>query len=363
MKNSAFPATQEDQEKEVTPFALGYRMPAEWEPHEATWLAWPHNKETWPGRLREVEQIYLEMILALTPQEKVCLLVDDDRARDRVAAWVSRRGAVEKNIVYYLIPTVDAWIRDYGPHFILKSSDSRKKIAFVRWIFNAWGMKYESLAKDNQVSDSLASLLGMPVFRPGLVLEGGSIDTNGAGTCLVTEQCLLNPNRNPHLSRPRIEEALRDYLGLTHFVWLGEGIEGDDTDGHIDDIARFVNPTTVVTALEADSRDRNEIPLRNNFKRLQRSTDQNGKRLTVIPIPMPGRIEEKGVRLPASYLNFYIANGVVLVPIFGHANDAIALEILQNLFSQRRIVGIRSEALVLGLGGIHCVTHEEPRTL
>jgi len=340
--------------------ASGYQMPAEWESHEGTWLAWPHNKETWPGKLPEVEEIYLQMIEALAPHEKVKLLVNTERMRDRVAVQLRARGVSSKNIHYYFIPTVDTWIRDYGPNFVLRRSDSRKEIAFVKWKFNAWGGKYESLAQDDRIPDQLAPLLGMPVFSPGLVLEGGSIDTNSKGTVLLTEQCLLNPNRNPHLTRSGIEEALKKFLGLTHFIWLGEGIEGDDTDGHIDDITRFVNSTTVVTAVENDANDFNEAPLRENLERLKRVVDQDGRKLAIVTAPMPERIDGPWGRLPASYLNFYIANGVVLVPIFGSRKDYAALRILEEVFPKRRIVGIRAETLVLGLGGIHCVTHEEP---
>lgn len=343
-----------------TPFELGYRMTAEWELHEGTWLAWPHNEETWPGKLDLVEEIYLQMIEALAPQEKVNLLVDDDSMREKAAKRLRDRGVISSNVIYHLIPTVDAWIRDYGPNFIVRATGEKKEIAFVRWIFNAWGGKYESLAQDNRVPDLVAPRLGMPVFSPGLILEGGSIDTNGRGSVLVTEPCLLNPNRNPHLSREGVEEALRNFLGFTHFIWLGEGIEGDDTDSHIDDIARFVNPTTVVAAVEEDSNDPNGPVLRENLGRLRQATDQNGKKLNVVTLPMPGRVECPAGRLPASYLNFYIANGVVLIPIFGHKQDAVALKILQEFFPRRRILGIRSEDLVLGLGGIHCVTHEEP---
>ncbi len=336
-------------------------MCAEWEPHEATWLAWPHNEETWPGKLPEVEEIYLQMMEALLPQEKVCLLVKDEAMRERVDGRLRKRGGDSKHLVSYPLPTIDAWIRDYGPNFILRSSGSLRETAYVHWGFNAWGGKYGRHAKDEGVPEALEPTLGMPVFRPGLVLEGGSIDTNGKGTCLTTKQCLLNPNRNPGRSQEEIEQALRDFLGLTHFLWLGEGIEGDDTDGHVDDIARFVNPTTVVTAVEKDGSDRNGPVLRKNLKRLQNAVDEGGRRLTVVPLPMPGRLEAPGRRLPASYLNFYIANGVVLVPIFGHKNDEAALKTLTEIFPKRRVIGIRSEALVLGMGGIHCVTHEQPQ--
>lgn len=354
-----------------SPFQVGYRMPAEWETHEATWLAWPQNKETWPGKVPAVEEIYLQMITALAPHEKVHLLVHDEFARDAVEKRLKARG-VTKNVIYFLIPTVDTWIRDYGPCFI---QNREGETACVNWIFNAWGGKYKDLMQDDRIPDLLEASLGMPMFRPGLVLEGGSIDTNGLGTCLTTEQCLLNPNRNlspltlpspPEGERVRvrgkseIEEALKNYLGLTHLIWLGEGIEGDDTDGHVDDITRFVGPSTVVTALEENTGDANHKPLQENLKRLRKAKDQEGKKLAIVTLPMPGRVECAFGRLPASYMNFYIANGVVLVPIFGHKNDSAALGILSEVFPKREIVGIRAEDLVLGLGGIHCVTHEQP---
>ncbi len=347
-------------DKLETPSQLGYRMGAEWEPHEATWLAWPHNEETWPGQVPEVQETYLQMMEALLPGEKVRLLVNDEAAREKVSKKLRSRGVREKNVVYYLVPTVDAWVRDYGPNFILRNSGPKKEAAFVKWGFNAWGGKYDSLAEDDRVGGQLAPLLGIPVFRPGMILEGGSIDPNGEGACLTTEQCLLNPNRNRGLSKSAVEETLKNFLGFTHFIWLGEGIEGDDTDGHIDDIARFVNPTTVVAAVEEDSSDPNQAVLKENLKRLREATDQKGRKLALVTVPMPGKVEGPGGRVPASYMNFYIANGVVLVPIFGHANDPKALSILKDLFPKRKVIGVRSETLVLGLGGIHCVTHEEP---
>lgn len=343
------------------PFELGYRMAAEWEVHEATWLAWPHNEETWPGKISGIEELYLEIIELLAPQERVCLLVNDEKMEERVFKKLRLHQRGERNVTFYLIPTADAWIRDYGPAFVVRKSGSFQEKALVKWKFNAWGGKYKSLTEDDQAGDHLASLLGLPVFRPGMVLEGGSIDSNGEGSVLVTEQCLLNPNRNSKLSRSEIEETLKNFLGFTHFIWLGRGIEGDDTDGHIDDIARFVNPTTVAVAVEEDSSDPNEAVLKENLKRLRKATDQKGRKLTVVPVPMPGRVEGPAGRVPASYMNFYVANGIVLVPIFGHANDQRALDILQDLFPKRKVIGLRSEVLVWGFGGIHCITHEEPR--
>ena len=343
------------------PFQLGYRMPAEWEPHEATWLAWPHNEETWPGKSKQIEEVYLQMIEALLPGEKVHLLVNDEKERDQVERYLHSRDVSTRHLVFFLIPTIDVWIRDYGPNFICKDEGHRREVAWVKWKFNAWGEKYESLMKDDAVGERLASLLKMPVFHQELILEGGSIEPNGLGTALVTEQCLLNPNRNPRFTQPEIEREIRNFLGFTHLIWLGDGIEGDDTDGHIDDIARFVSPNTVVAAVEENESDPNAIPLRENLKRLRDARDQNGKPFEIIPIKMPDRVDASWGRLPASYLNFYIGNGVVLVPIFGSKKDETALKKIQEIFPRRHVMGIRSEDLVLGMGAIHCVSHEQPK--
>ena len=363
MKPAASPASA--QKKERSPFQLGYRMPAEWEPHEATWLAWPHNEETWPGKGKQIEEVYLQMLEALLPGEKVHLLANDEKERDYIERRMRTRGASTKQLIYFLIPTIDAWVRDYGPNFICKNQGEghRREVAWVKWKFNAWGEKYESLMADDGVGEKLANHLNMPLFRPPLVLEGGSIDTNGLGTVLTTEQCLLNPNRNRGLSRPEIEDALREFLGFTHFIWLADGIEGDDTDGHIDDIARFIDPTTVVAAAEESETDANSIPLKENLKRLKEARDQNGKPFYVVTLPMPDRVDASWGRLPASYLNFYIGNDAVLVPVFSSKKDRTVLEKLKELFPKRHVIGIRSEDLVLGMGAIHCVSHEQPKEI
>lgn len=335
-------------------------MPAEWEHHEATWLSWPHNEETWPGRLPAVEEVYLQMLEGLLPGEKVNLLVNDEKERDHVQRLVSKRGISVQNLVFHLIRTVDAWMRDYSPQFVCRTQGGRREVAALKWGFNAWGGKYASLAEDDRAGELIAPLLPMPVYRPGLIMEGGSLDTNGRGTLLTTEQCLLHPNRNPQFSREQIEEKLRDFLGFTHFIWLGKGIEGDDTDGHIDDITRFVNPATVVTALETNSADPNSKILDENLKRLKASAGQDGEPLNIIPVPMPDPVSGPGGRMPASYLNFYIANQTVLVPVFGSTKDEAAMKILSEIFPKRRVIGIRSEILVQGLGAIHCITHEQP---
>jgi len=336
-------------------------MPAEWEPHRATWLAWPHNLRTWPDQLEPVKQIWLQMIRAISPAEEVCLLVDDEREHEEVISRIRDGGAAIEHLSIYKIPTVDVWIRDYGPTFVTRGGEE-DKLAFDDWIFNGWGRKYESYMQDDSVAKEIAGLLRVPVFEQRIVLEGGSIDVNGKGACLTTEQCLLNANRNPHLGRNEIEEVLKEGLGVDHFIWLGEGIVGDDTDGHIDDIARFVNPTTMVCALEEDPKDENYTLLRENYERLLGARDQDGKKLDVVPLPMPGPVIYEGTRLPASYANFYIANGAVLVPTYNHPNDRPALGILGDLFPGRKVIGIACEALVAGLGAIHCVTQQEPAT-
>jgi agmatine deiminase len=354
------PPTPEDVKK---PIHLGYRMPAEWEPHEGTWLSWPKDPITWPEQLPQVEKIYAQMIEALTPHEKVFLLVNYETAERTVRKKLSSKIIFEPNLKIYKIPTVDAWIRDYGPNFIVRQNGDRRELAFNHWIFNAWGNKYEELKKDTHVPKSIESIVNVPVFRPGLVLEGGSIDVNGAGTCLTTEQCLLTPTRNPHLDQKQIEQSLTDYLGVTNIIWLGEGIVGDDTDGHIDDIARFINENTIVCTVEENSSDPNFKPLHDNLRRLERSKSEKSEKLNIVPLPMPGPVEYEGERLPASYANFLIANEVVLVPIFEDHNDDKALEILEKTFPKRKVIGIPCQDMVVGLGAIHCVSQQQPKIL
>ncbi len=343
-------------------------MPAEWEPHEATWLTWPTNRDTWPGKkLAEVERIYLEMMRALLPGEKVRLLVPDAKTAAAVASKLTRLRASVNNLEPHVVRTVDTWIRDYGPIFVARrEAPKRSDKAFVKFQFNAWGGKYADLARDTGVVDRLAVLRAHRRFDPGIVLEGGSIDMDGQGTCLTTEQCLLNPNRNPKLTRADLESYLRRFLGVEKTIWLKEGIEGDDTDGHVDDITRFVAPRRIVTAVESDRSDKNHVLLKENLEILHRETDAKGRRLEVIELPMPGvvgpaRSDSDHKRLPASYANFYIGNAAVLVPVYSHRNDRKALAILKKLFPGRRIAAIECSALVYGLGSIHCVTQQEPR--
>src|SRR5882724_9845532 len=370
-----------------TPVELGYRMPAEWHRHSATWLTWPKDPETWPDRVPQVENIFLHMMAALAPHETVNLLVDDEQAEASVRGRCTFPGA--ENVHYHQIRTVDSWIRDYVPNFIVSSQsdklqlvdESRKgpaaehehklkfigqALAYNDWIFNAWGDKYEELKQDDSIPARLERLLQVPRFEPGIVMEGGSIDVNGAGCVLTTEQCLLNPNRNPHLSKDEIEQYLKSYLGIEKVLWLGEGIVGDDTDGHIDDVARFIAPDVIVCALEEDPKDANYKPLQDNRRRLQTMTDVKGRPFEIVTLPMPGVVGGTSThvrdldRLPASYANFYIANNTVLVPVFGHSNDRRALDTIQRLFSSRRVVGINCEPLVWGMGTIHCLTQQQP---
>lgn len=345
-----------------TPAELGFYMPAEWRPHAGTWLTWPKDPETWPGRVERVEEIYLEIISALAPHEIVNVLVDDAGVEQNVRRRCNF--AAVENVRFHHIETVDSWIRDYGPNFLVSDHGAG---AFNDWIFNAWGNKYEALKQDDHIPQLLEPVLQLQRFAPGIVLEGGAIDVNGNGCVLTTEQCLLNPNRNPQLSRAEIETYLKNYLGVTKVLWLGEGIVGDDTDGHIDDIARFVSRDVIVCALEDDPEDANYDLLQDNLARLKQMTDANDRRFEVVTLPMPGIVggESTGSRnldrLPASYANFYIANNVVLLPVFGHANDTRAINKLQTLFPNRRVIPIDCEPLVWGMGTIHCLTQQQPR--
>lgn len=332
----------------------GYLMPAEWEPHEGTWLSWPKDPTTFPPEtLGAVEGAYVKMVRALAKGERVKILVNDATAQKRVSGLV---GDVP-NVSYFMIETVDVWMRDYGPIFVR----SGRGLVAMKWTFNAWGDKYDDLKPDDQAGLEVAREAGYPIVEPGIVLEGGSIDTNGKGTCLTTEQCLLNRNRNPTLSRAQIEDKLREYLGFRNVVWLKHGIVGDDTDGHVDDIARFVDGRTVVCMVEDDPKDENFAALQENLAFLRRAKDEQGRSLNVIPVSMPKKHVGGDERLPASYANFYIGNSAVISPMFDDVNDGAALSRLRAAFPGREVVGVNCEALVYGFGGIHCVTQQQPR--
>jgi agmatine deiminase len=343
-----------------TPRELGYRMPAEWEPHEATWLSWPHKEASWPGAFEPVPGIFVEITKHLTESELVRINVADEAFAARVRELLRQGGVNLDRVRFHLNPTNDAWCRDHGPIYVVRDVNGRRERAINDWGYNAWGEKYPPYDLDDVVPTRIAAEMNETLFTPGIVMEGGSIDINGRGTLLTTEACLLNPNRNPHLNREQIEQYLKDYLGVAHTLWLGDGIVGDDTDGHIDDLTRFVAHDTVVTVIEDDPQDENHRPLKENYERLARMKDQDGNPLRVIQLPMPGALYFDGQRLPASYANFYIANEVVLVPTYRHENDAVACDVLQGCFPDRRIIGIDCTHLIWGLGSIHCVTQQQP---
>ncbi len=330
-----------------------YRVPAEWEPHAATWLSWPRREKTWPGKFDRIPGVWAELARTLARFEPVHVLAGGGEVLAQAQAMLRRVA----NVTLHDIPTNDAWLRDNGPTFLVGPAGAPP--ALIDWEFNAWGGKYPA-DEDNRVPARIAALLGRERFRPGIVLEGGSLDANGQGTLLTTEQCLLNVNRNRGLTREDLERYLAQYWGARHVLWLGSGIVGDDTDGHVDQLARFVDPRTVVAALEREERDANFASLRANYERLLAMTDQDGRPLTVIPLPMPRPVLYNGNRLPASYANFYIANGVVIVPQFDDPADSEVLKILAPLFPGRKILGLRAVDLVLGSGAFHCVTQQEP---
>ena len=343
-----------------TPKKQGYHMPAEWEKHDAIWLSWPCSDETFFD-IESVEKAYSKIIKEISAYEKVKLFVQDDYEKNRIFRILQKAGADQNQIEFISSEYADVWFRDYGPVFVVKSDI--KALAIVDWIFNAWGGKYEELKSDNYIPSFISKKMGIEVFSPGIVLEGGSIDVNGCGAVLTTKQCLLNKNRNPHLSKEEIEEYLDEYLGADNVIWLNQGIKGDDTDGHIDDIARFVNADTVICALEEDPENENYKILRENYEILRTATIKTGKKgqknLKVITVPMPGTIDAE-ISLPASYTNFYIGNGVVLVPVFEAKNDKTALEIIQSVFPTRKVIGINCKAMVYGLGTIHCISQQQP---
>jgi len=342
------------------PAALGYRMPAEWEPHEATWLSWPHKLESWPGAFEEVPGVFVEMTRFLAESEKVRINVAGAEMEAGVRKLLEEAGVNVAAVSFHHNPTNDAWCRDHGPIFIVRDVAGRRERAITDWKYNAWGDKYPPYDLDNTIPGRIAAEFNIPRFEADIVMEGGSIDVNGRGTLMTTEACLLNKNRNPHLTKEQIEGYLRDYLGIRHFLWLGDGIIGDDTDGHVDDITRFVSADTVVTVVEDDIADENHKPLAENLARLKTMKDQDGRPLNVVTIPMPSPVEFDGQRLPASYANFYIANRRVLVPTYRCKNDQVALETLQRLFPDRLVLGIDCTKLVWGLGAIHCVTQQQP---
>jgi agmatine deiminase len=345
-----------------TPRGMGYRMPAEWETHTATWLAWPHNAADWPGRFHPIPWVYCDIIRNLSRVEDVHLLVDDSVAEQRARGMLVKVGAQMNRVHLHQWPTNRVWMRDSGPIFV----KAQESVAITDWRFNAWA-KYEDWQLDDQLPAKAADLLHLPSWAPAfqgqrVVLEGGSIDVNGQGTLITTEECLLSTvqQRNPGLSREDLERVFYDYLGIDQVLWMDRGVSGDDTHGHVDDITRFVNPTTIVTVTEPNTADENYLPLAENLDRLRAARDLSGAPFNIVELPMPAPVVFSGQRLPASYANFYIANGLVLVPTFNDPNDRIALNILAEVFLGRQVIGIHSGDLIWGLGTLHCMTQQQP---
>lgn len=344
-----------------SPLELGYRMPAEWEPHHATWLTWPRpNGISFPGKYEPVPDVYGQFVFHLTRGEEVHINVWNEELAEEIRRVLRRHHVPLERVHLHLFQAYEPWCRDHGPIFVVRDGPNGRDRAVVDWGYNAWGNKYPPFDLDDAIPQHIANLRGLPLFQPGIVMEGGSLEVNGRGTVLTTEACLLNPNRNPELNRAQIEQYLRSYLGVRHVLWLGDGIVGDDTDGHIDDLTRFVNPTTVVTVVEEDPADENYELLQENLRRLRTMTDQDQQPLKIVELPMPRRLEYEDQRLPASYANFYIANGRVIVPTYRDPNDNRALELLQREFPDRKVVGIDSTDLIWGLGSFHCISQQEP---
>ena len=347
--------------------AIRYRMPAEWEQHKATWLSWPHNPTDWPGKMSSVQKTYAELTQKLAAVEEVCILVNSERHEMRARAYLKQAQADLANIHFHHISTNRSWIRDYGPVFVADNQTKRTLRRIMRFRFNGWS-RYPAHQKDDNVPLELAHRLNLKMIsakwkKVPLVLEGGSIDVNGSGSLITTEECLLDQNiqpRNPGITKSELEKLFREYLGITNVIWLHKGIEGDDTHGHVDDICRFVDRRTMVLAMEANSSDLNSSILTENLERLKQARLENRSRLAVVTLPMPRPIYFKKWRLPASYANFYIANKIVLVPIFNDPADRKALGILADLFPARDVIGIQALDLLLGLGGFHCITLQEP---
>jgi agmatine deiminase len=342
------------------PADLGFRMPAEWEPHRGTWLSWPHKEASWPGKFEPVPAIFGRLARHLAEHEEVHINVAGPAMETEARRVLEAAGADRTRVFFHHNPTNDAWCRDHGPMFVERDAGGRREQLILDWGYNAWGGKYPPFDLDDVVPTRIGLELGIPVESPGIILEGGSIDVNGRGTLITTEACLLNPNRNPQLDRHAIEQYLRSFLGVSKILWLGDGIAGDDTDGHVDDLTRFVNPDTVVTVVEDDPSDENYEPLQENLERLRGMTDQDGRPFRVVTLPMPRALYHEDQRLPASYANFYIANGVVMLPTYDEERDAEAASTLQSLFPDRRVIGIDCTDLVWGLGAFHCVTQQWP---
>ncbi|MBK8607385.1 MAG: agmatine deiminase family protein [Chitinophagaceae bacterium] len=345
--------------EESTPKQLGYYFPAEFAQHVATWLSWPHKEASWPGKINTIFPSYSKFIKELTKGELVRINVADEAMKLFAISHLQKEDVDLSKVEFFFHPTNDAWCRDHGPAFLINPSAEQKKV-IVDWGYNAWGNKYPPFDLDDVVPTLIGNHLNIPVFNPGIVMEGGSVEFNGAGTVMTSTACLLNPNRNPHLNQQQIEEYLCNYYGMEQVLWVDEGIIGDDTDGHIDDTVRFVNEDTVITVIEEDNNDENYELLQHNLKQLKAMRLLNGKQLNIIELPMPEKLIYDDQRLPCSYANFYIANKSVIVPVFQSDRDEKALQIIQDSFPDRNVVGIDSLDIIWGLGSFHCLSQQEP---
>lgn len=342
------------------PAELGYYFPAEWAPHKATWLSWPHKEASWPGKIMSIYPNYCQFIGLVAQGEEVHINVVDAAMEQFAREQLALAGIPNRNIYFHHFPTNDAWCRDHGPAFLLNKDPKLAKMV-VDWNYNAWGDKYPPYDLDDVIPTLVAGFRGLEVVHPGIVMEGGSVEFNGAGTLLTTTACLLNENRNPHLNQGQIEEYLHRYYGVEQILWLGDGIEGDDTDGHIDDLTRFVNEDTVVTVVEHDASSANYGILKENVEALSKMRLLNGKQLNIVELPMPKPVIYEDQVLPASYANYYVCNKAVVVPTFrDDANDAKALDVLKALHPDRDVVGIDSTDIIWGLGSFHCLSQQEP---
>lgn len=342
-----------------TPKSLGLHFPAEWEPHVATWLSWPHKEASWPGTIQKIYPFYAQFIAVLSKGEKVRINVKDEAMKAFALSFIEKTDAVLKNVEFYFFETNDAWCRDHGPAFVINREHRQK--AVVDWGFNAWGGKYPPYEKDDVIPTKIGHAVGLDVFYPKIIMEGGSVEFNGEGTILTSKSCLLNENRNPQYSPSEIECFLKAYYGAEQILWIEDGIVGDDTDGHVDDTVRFVNHNTVLAVVEDKLEDENYSILQENLSQLKAMQLRNGEALHVIELPMPDAVIYNGQRLPASYANFYISNQHVIVPIYNCSKDQIALEIIQCCFPNRKVVGIDSTEIIWGLGSFHCLSQQEPK--
>ena len=345
--------------KPVTPKQLGYYFPAEFAIHEATWLSWPHKEASWPGKINSIYPSYIRFIKELTAGEKTRINVKDEAMKAFAAGHLTAANVDLNKVEFFFHPTNDAWCRDHGPAFLI-NPEAREKKVIVDWDYNAWGNKYPPFDLDDVIPTLIAKHYNIPVYYPGIIMEGGSVEFNGKGTLMTSTACLLNPNRNPHLNQQQIENYLCNYYGVEQILWVAEGIVGDDTDGHIDDTVRFVNEDTVITVIEENKKDENYVLLQYNLKQLQQMRLLNGKQLNIVELPMPDELIYEDQRLPCSYANFYIANKSVIVPTFRSKKDDKAMQVIQSCFPDRKVVGIDSTDIIWGLGSFHCLSQQEP---